>query len=46
MTFIAYYLHWPLDAIAELEHGDRRAWVEQISRLNQRINAESAELPA
>jgi hypothetical protein len=24
---IAYFLHWPLDAILDLEHGDRRLFL-------------------
>jgi hypothetical protein len=35
MTFVAYYLHWPYEQILSLEHGERRRWVEEISRLNR-----------
>jgi len=38
VAFIAYHFHWPHDQILELEHRDRRRWVEQISSLNQRAN--------
>lgn len=38
VAFIAYYLHWPMDAIMQLEHRDRRNWVSQVSNLNQRSN--------
>ena len=38
MAFIAYHFHWPQAEIMDLEHRDRRRWVEQISLLNQRAN--------
>jgi hypothetical protein len=38
---VAYHFHWPPDQLLQLEHVDRRRWVEQISRLNQRVNEES-----
>lgn len=40
VAFIAYYLHWPQAEIMAMEHADRRAWVERISAINQRINAD------
>ena len=40
VAFIAYYLHWPHAEIMAMEHADRRAWVERISAINQRINAD------
>jgi hypothetical protein len=30
VAFIAYYL--------SLEHGDRRRWVAEVSRINQQVN--------
>ena len=39
VAFIAYHFHWPHDDIMNLEHRDRRRWVETISSLNQRANA-------
>ena len=38
VAFIAYHFHWSPGEIMNLEHRDRRAWVEQISALNQRAN--------
>jgi hypothetical protein len=45
VAFIAYYFHWPLRDILELEHTDRRRWAEQISAINRRLHAE-AEMEA
>lgn len=41
VAFLAYYFHWPLEHILELEHEDRRRWVEQISGINRRLRDES-----
>ena len=37
---MAYHFHWPHDAIMAMEHADRRQWVEQISAINQRLQAD------
>ena len=31
---LAYHFHWQLDAILDLEHADRRRYVQLIQRLN------------
>lgn len=36
VAYIAYHFHWPMDSILDLEHGERRRYVEQIARLNCR----------
>ncbi len=33
ITFLAMTLHWSLDDLLDLEHGDRRAFVAHASRL-------------
>ncbi|MGY4828753.1 DUF6760 family protein [Sphaerotilaceae bacterium SBD11-9] len=38
MAYIAYHFHWAPGELMHLEHRDRRAWVAQISALNQRGN--------
>jgi len=40
VAFIAYHFHWPHDQIMDLEHRDRRQWVQKISALNHRSNEE------
>jgi hypothetical protein len=40
VAFIAYHFHWQPEAILNLEHGERRRWVQEISAINQRINSE------
>jgi hypothetical protein len=41
VAFIAFHFHWSLDEIMALEHAERRRWVAEISRLNQRMNEEA-----
>lgn len=43
VAFVAYHFHWPPEAICNLEHGERRRWVEEISSINQRVNQLTAE---
>jgi hypothetical protein len=40
VAFVAYHFHWPPDQILSLGHAERRRWVQEISRINQRINGE------
>jgi hypothetical protein len=41
VAFLAYYFHWPLAEIMELQHRDRRNWVEEISAINKRLREEA-----
>ncbi len=40
VAFIAYYFHWPMETILDLQHTDRRGWVEEISAINRRLRDE------
>ena len=40
-AYVAYHFHWSLDDILDLEHPLRRRFVEEIGRINQRLNDES-----
>jgi hypothetical protein len=42
VAFVAYHFHWPPEAILDLEHADRRRWVDEISAIHQRMNERSA----
>ena len=37
VAYIAYYFHWQLKDILELEHRDRRQWAEKIANINRKI---------
>ena len=38
VAYIAYHFHWNPEAIMNMEHADRRRWVDEIAALNQRSN--------
>jgi len=40
VAFIAYHFHWPHDEIMAMDHRERRKWVEEISRINQKISGD------
>ncbi len=40
VAFIAYHFHWPYAEIINMEHRERQRWVEEISRINQRLSGE------
>ena len=40
VAFVAYHFHWPLAEILDLEHPLRRAFIEEIGRINRRLAEE------
>ena len=38
MSFLAYYLHWPMDDLMNMDHRERRRWCEEVSAINQKLN--------
>lgn len=42
IAFIAYHFHWPPEAVMNLEHLDRRRWVQEISAIHRRLNENHA----
>ena len=38
VAYLAYHFHWPREDILKLEHGERRRWVEEIAKINRRLN--------
>jgi hypothetical protein len=40
IAYVAYHLHWPLEEILDLEHPDRRRFVEEVAAINRRLNGE------
>lgn len=36
MTYLAYHLHWPLESLLDLEHGDRSRLLREVGALNER----------
>ena len=42
---MAYHLHWPYDQLLNLDHAERLRWVDEVSRINQRLNGEDGGQP-
>jgi hypothetical protein len=40
-AYIAYHFHWPKEQILDLTHRERHRWVEEISKINKKINKSS-----
>lgn len=40
VAYVAYHFHWALDEILDLEHPDRRRYVDEIGRINRRLTEE------
>jgi hypothetical protein len=38
VAYIAYHFHWPYAQIMNLEHLERQRWVEEIAKINKRLN--------
>jgi len=38
VAYIAYHFHWPYGQIMNLEHLERQRWVEEIAKINKRLN--------
>ncbi|MFB9395235.1 DUF6760 family protein [Streptomyces echinatus] len=36
ITYLAYHLHWSLDELLGLQHGDRIRFLRQVAVLNER----------
>jgi len=35
VAYVAYYLHWEMDSILDLEHPVRRRFIEEIGSINR-----------
>ena len=44
MAFIAAHFHWSSETLLTMEHGERRRWCSEISRINRSFGA-SADDP-
>jgi hypothetical protein len=41
IAFIAYHFKWSHEEIMNMEHGERRRWCEEISKINGMLNEEA-----
>lgn len=40
VAYLAYYLHWPHDQLLNLDHHERRMWVEHVGSIHARMEGE------
>lgn len=40
VAYVAFHFHWSLDAILNLEHGQRLSYVQEIAKINDRLSEE------
>jgi hypothetical protein len=40
VAFIAYHFHWSFEEILHMDHGERKKWVEEISKINRKLSGE------
>lgn len=38
VAYVAYHFHWPRPEILDLTHAERVRWVDEIARINTRMN--------
>ena len=42
VAYVAYHFHWPREEVLTLDHLERRRWVAEIARINERLNEAAA----
>jgi hypothetical protein len=40
-AYLAYYLHWPLGEILDLEHPVRTQMIEEVGKINEQLQFEA-----
>ena len=45
VAYIAYHFHWSSEAILEMDHSSRQTWVEEIAKINERLNQATEGVP-
>jgi hypothetical protein len=40
VAYVAYYLHWSMDSILDLEHPLRRRFVDEIGKIHARMGGD------
>jgi hypothetical protein len=38
VAYVAYYLHWSLDSILDLEHPLRERLIDEIGKINEQVS--------
>ncbi len=45
VAFVAYYFHWAHDDVLNMPHLERKAWCEEISKINDNLNEKVKSKP-
>jgi hypothetical protein len=43
VAYLAYHFHWPYDQIMRLDHHERQRWVNEVAKINRRLNETTRE---
>lgn len=43
VAYLAYHFHWSYDQIMQLEHHERQRWVNEVAKINRRLNEAARE---
>jgi len=46
VAYLAYHFHWPYDQIMRLDHRERQRWVNEVAKINRRLNETTRERAA
>jgi len=38
VAYVAYHFHWSYEQVMSLEHREREMWVNEIAKINHRLN--------
>ena len=42
VAYLAYHVHWSYEEVMNMEHTERQEWVQEVARINTRLNEASA----
>ena len=43
VAYIGYHMHWPYDQVMNMQHQERWMWVDEVARINRRLNEDAEE---
>lgn len=43
VAYVAYHFHWPYTDLMNLDHLERRRWIQEIVKINERLNRDQAD---
>jgi hypothetical protein len=43
VAFLAYHFHWNYETVMNMEHRERLAWCEEVSKINKKLNGDESQ---